>query len=57
VRVKQLAEACHADCTKAMAYARLAAWNCGIFHTATGAESPGGVDPKELLKYATTEPG
>jgi streptomycin 6-kinase len=56
-RVKQLAEACHADCTKATAYARLAAWNSGIFHTATGAESPGGVDPKELLKYATTEPG
>ena len=42
---------------KAAAYARLAAWNCGIFHTATGPEPPGGVDPDELLKYATTELG
>jgi hypothetical protein len=33
------------------------AWNCGIYHTATGAEPPGGVDLDELLKYATTEPG
>ncbi len=57
MRVKQLTEACHADTTKSAAYARLAAWNCGIFHTATGAEPPGGVDPDELLKYATTEPG
>ena len=55
-RVKQLAEACQADSTKSAAYARLAAWNCGIFHTATGAEPPGGVDPDELLKYATTRP-
>jgi aminoglycoside phosphotransferase (APT) family kinase protein len=56
-RVKQLAEACQADPAKAEAYARLAAWNCGIFHTATGAEPPGGVDPDELLEYATTELG
>jgi len=55
-RVRQLAEACQADSTKAAAYARLAAWNSGIFHTATGAEPPGGVDPDELLKYATTGP-
>jgi streptomycin 6-kinase len=56
-RVKQLAEACDADSTKVAAYARLAAWNCAIFHTATGTEPPGGVDPDELLKYATSEPG
>jgi streptomycin 6-kinase len=54
-RVKRLADACHADSKKSAAYARLAAWNCGIFHTATGAEPPGGVDPDELLRYATTE--
>ena len=56
-RVRQLAKACQADSSKAAAYARLAAWNCGIFHTATGAEPPGGVDPDELLKYATTGHG
>jgi streptomycin 6-kinase len=56
-RVKHLAEVCQADSKKAGAYARLAAWNCGIFHTATGAEPPGGVDPDELLKYATRELG
>jgi hypothetical protein len=33
-RVKRLAEACHADVRKVAAYARIAAWNCGIFHTA-----------------------
>jgi streptomycin 6-kinase len=54
-RVKQLAEACNADPVKAGAYARLAAWNSGIYHTATGAESPGGIDPDELLEYACTE--
>jgi hypothetical protein len=31
------------------AYARLAAWNCGIFHAATGTDSPGGVNPVDLL--------
>jgi streptomycin 6-kinase len=55
-RVERLAEACGADPIKARAYARLAAWNCGVFHIATGAESPGGVDPAELLDYARTEP-
>jgi len=55
-RVKQLAEACNADPTKVGAYARLAAWNSGIFHTATGAEAPGGINPDELLQYASTEP-
>jgi streptomycin 6-kinase len=54
-RVKQLAKACKAEPAKVRAYARLAAWNSGIFHTATGAESPGGVDPDELLDYASTE--
>jgi len=54
-RVKQLAEDCNADTAKVEAYARLAAWNSGIFHTATGAESPGGIDPDELLEYACTE--
>ena len=53
-RVKQLAETCSADFRRARAYARLAAWNCGIFHAATGAEPPGGVNPEELLRYATT---
>ena len=53
-RVKQLAETCSADFRRATAYARLAAWNCGIFHAATGAEPPGGVDPEELLRYAIT---
>lgn len=54
-RVKQLAELCNADLAKVKAYARLAAWNSGIFHTATGAESPGGIDPDELVEYACTE--
>jgi streptomycin 6-kinase len=54
-RVKQLAEACNADPAKVEAYARLAAWNSGIFHTATGAESPGGIEPDKLLEYASTE--
>jgi streptomycin 6-kinase len=57
-RVKRLAEACHADPTKVRAYARLAAWNCAVFLTAytdSGAESPGGVDPDELLEFACTE--
>jgi CubicO group peptidase (beta-lactamase class C family) len=54
-RVKQLAENCNADTAKAEAYARLAAWNSGIFHTVTGAESPGGIAPDELLEYACTE--
>jgi Aminoglycoside/hydroxyurea antibiotic resistance kinase len=54
-RVKHLAEACNADPAKVEAYARLAAWNSGIFHTATRAESPGGRDPDELLGYACTE--
>ena len=54
-RVKRLAEACRADPGKVRAYARLAAWNSGIFHAATGAESPGGVDTHELLDYACTE--
>jgi hypothetical protein len=55
-RVKRLAEACRADPGKVRAYARLAAWNSGIFHTATGADSPGGINPDELLEYACTEP-
>jgi streptomycin 6-kinase len=54
-RVKRLAEACDADFTKVKAYARLAAWNCAMFHTATGAEPPGGVDPDALFMYATIE--
>jgi streptomycin 6-kinase len=54
-RVERLAETCHADRRKVAAYARIAAWNCGIFHTATGTESPGGVDPDELLEYATAD--
>jgi streptomycin 6-kinase len=54
-RVKQLAATCNADLQKAAAYARLAAWNSGIFHTATGAVSPGGIDPAELIEYACTE--
>jgi hypothetical protein len=37
------------------AYARLAAWNSGIFHAATGAKSAGGVDTHELLHYACGE--
>jgi streptomycin 6-kinase len=50
-RVKQLAAACSADPAKVGAYARLAAWNSGIFHTATGAISPGGrlEDPQHWL--------
>lgn len=52
-RVQRLAEACHAEVRKVAAYARIAAWNSGIFHIATGTESPGGVDPEELLRYAT----
>jgi streptomycin 6-kinase len=55
-RVKRLAEACRAEPGKVRAYARLAAWNSGIFHTATGADSPGGINPDELLEYACTEP-
>ncbi len=54
-RVKQLAAACNAHPAKVGAYARLAAWNSGIFHTATGAISPGGIDPDELIEYACTE--
>jgi streptomycin 6-kinase len=54
-RVKQLAEDCNVDTAKVEAYARLAAWNSGIFHTVTGAESPGGIDPDELLEYACTK--
>src|SRR5258708_10533067 len=54
-RVKQLATACNADPAKVEAYARLAAWNSGIFHSATGSESPGGIDPDKLLEYACTE--
>ena len=54
-RVKQPAKACKVEPAKVTAYARLAAWSSGIFHTATGAESPGGVDPDELLDYACTE--
>ena len=54
-RVKRLAQACHADSIKVEAYARLAAWNCAMFHTATRAEPPGGVDPDELFMYATAE--
>lgn len=53
-RVKQLAVSCNADLRKVEAYARLAAWNSGIFHTATGAVSPGGIDPDELIEYACT---
>jgi hypothetical protein len=34
---KQLAEDCNADTAKVEAYARLAAWNYDIIHTATGA--------------------
>ncbi len=55
-RVKELAAACNADPAKVTAYARLAAWNSGVFHTATGAVSPGGIDPDELLECACTEP-
>jgi hypothetical protein len=54
-RVKRLAKACRADPGKVQAYARLAAWNSGIFHAATGAKSPGGVDAHELLHFACTE--
>jgi streptomycin 6-kinase len=54
-RVQRLAAACHADVRKVAAYARIAAWNCGIFHSATGTQSPGGVNPEELLEYATAE--
>jgi hypothetical protein len=54
-RVKQLAKACNAEPAKVRAYARLAAWNSGIFHTATGADSPGGINPDELLEYACTD--
>jgi streptomycin 6-kinase len=54
-RVSQLAAACHADRAKVQAYARLAAWNCGVFHTATGVEPPGGVNPDQLLEYACTD--
>jgi aminoglycoside phosphotransferase (APT) family kinase protein len=56
-RVKQLAEACNVDPAKVRVYARLAAWNSGNFHTATGAESPGGIDPDKLLEYACNESG
>src|SRR5580692_89596 len=48
-RVKRLAEACRADPGKVRAYARLAAWNSGIFHAATGAESPGAWTPTNCL--------
>ena len=54
-RVKLLTEACRADPDKVRAYARLAGWNSAIFHTATGAESPGGINPDELLEYACAE--
>jgi streptomycin 6-kinase len=54
-RVKQLAKACNAEPAKVRAYARLAAWNSGIFHTATGADSPGGINPDELLEYACND--
>lgn len=56
LRAKQLAEACHADYEKVTAYTRLAAWNAGLFHAGTGAETPGGVDPGDLLEYAIREP-
>jgi streptomycin 6-kinase len=55
-RVEQLAEACNANREKVRAYARLAAWNSGIFHTVTGAASPGGTHPNDLLTYACSEP-
>jgi len=56
-RVKVLAALCNADPVKVRAYARLAAWNCGIFHAATGTESPGGVNPVDLLQFAVRKPG
>ena len=52
LRAKQLAEACDADRAKVAAYTRVAARNAGLFHAGTGAETPGGVDPDELLAYA-----
>jgi len=55
LRAKQLAEACDADHAKVAAYTRVAAWNAGLFHAGTGAETPGGVDPDELLAYAVQE--
>lgn len=55
VRAKNLADACHADQAKVVAYTRLAAWNAGLFHAGTGAEAPGRIDPDELLEYAVRE--
>ena len=53
-RVKQLTEACHADSSKVTAYAPLLAWNCGIFHTATRVEPPGGVKPACVVPRIVT---
>jgi len=52
-RVKQLAEACHADSTKAAAYARLAAWNAA---SSTPPQEPSRQEEWTRTNCSSTQP-